>query len=188
MRTDESGGPAAAGLPGGCAAKEESRADAPKVVTDPELLRVPQGTWLECDVKLWQCKCHLFVGPMDMLSDSLARTRDEASAMNADPRPEMPDEALKFAKRWVENHIGERTDGDAFGDGVHCFIRLSGLCVGELDDMAILMHECLHAASGILRDTGVNDEEALAYTQEFLFKEFMGQAMESRGLKPIGVK
>ncbi|MBQ3807801.1 MAG: hypothetical protein II840_07580 [Kiritimatiellae bacterium] len=150
-----------------------------KAITDLDRLTVPKGTWFKCDVKLWHSTCYLFVGTMDMLHASLT------GAKKVSPPPKMDEAALEFAKKCVSNHLDARTDGDAFGDGTYAFIRLSNLCIGELGDMATLVHECLHAAAGILGAVGVkevNGEEALAYTQEFLFKHFMEKALELRGL------
>ena len=147
-------------------------------IADLNRLTVPKGTWFKCDVELWHSTCYLFVGPMDLMCASLAGMK------GTNPPPEMDKEMLEFAKKWVGDHSDLYDDGYTFGYNTSSFIRLPNLCVGELSDLVILVHECLHAAAGILGAVGVKEvdgEEALAYTQKFLFTNLMEQALKSRG-------
>lgn len=71
------------------------------------------------------------------------------------------------------------------------FIRLSKFIIGNLDDLAILMHECLHVANAILIEVGVmgdDNKEVLAYTQEFIFKNLMVLIMTAQGLSPVQIE
>ena len=89
-----------------------------------------------------------------------------------------------IVENWFRRHpsADSLNSGDSFGESGHIFIRINPFVLGDLDSIAILAHECLHAANGILRYVGVmgdDNVEVLAYTQEFIFKGLMQKIMQN---------
>ena len=134
--------------------------------------------WIELPVDLWGQHVFLFIG----YRDEMAEDYERYFLGRALERSVVED--------WLRRHPANdnHTDGDTFGDSGIIFIRKDGFHLGDLDDIAILAHECLHAANGILRDVGVmgdDNVEVLAYTQEYIFKGLMKKLMSGK-ISPIG--
>lgn len=153
---------------------------APTQKTDvcaPAPHQVSRG-WIELPVDFWGQQVFLFIGYRDEMKEDYGRYfcgRDAETNVIED---------------WLRRHPANdnHTDGDTFGDSGMIFIRKDRFHLGNLDDLAILSHECLHAANGILRDVGVmgdDNVEVLAYTQEFIFKGLMKEIMSGK-ITPIG--
>ena len=131
--------------------------------------------WFYCDVALWRCGVFLFVGSPEEMHSSLV-SKDGLPA-------EMGGDEIDYAKSFLEKHH-KHTAGDAFGNGDFTFIRLAEMNICCLQHIAVLSHECLHAANAILRTVGLmgdDNVEGMAYTQEFIFEAFMKKCMESVG-------
>ena len=134
--------------------------------------------WIELPVDLWGQHVFLFIG----YRDEMAEDYERYFLGRALERSVVED--------WLRRHPANdnHTDGDTFGDSGIIFIRKDGFHLGDLDDIAILSHECLHAANGILRDVGVmgdDNVEVLAYTQEYIFKGLMKKLVSGK-ISPIG--
>lgn len=100
--------------------------------------------------------------------------------------PMKMDFAANFAKQWCME-FGEEDNSvhseclSVFSEknGQRMWIIRIGSFDGSIDDTALVSHECLHAAIGIMEYCGVNEKhpfEALCYLHEAIFKkaiEFM---------------
>lgn len=129
-------------------------------------------------VDLWCQQVFLFIGYRDEMADDYERYFVGRAA------------EMGVIENWLRRHpsADAHTDGDTFGEAGIVFIRVRPFTLGDLDDIAILSHECLHAANGILRDVGVmgdDNVEVLAYTQEYIFKGLMRKLMSGE-ISPIG--
>ena len=146
-------------------------------VCAPRPRNVGKG-WVELPVDLWGSCVNLFIGTRDEMSDDV-----ELYFCGRDAE-------IAVADNWLRRHPSgdKHTDGDTFGDSGLVFIRVNTFFLGDLDDLAILSHECLHAANSILRHIGVmgdDNVEVLAYTQEFIFKGLLKKIMSDK-ISPIG--
>lgn len=114
------------------------------VVCAPAPHQVSRG-WIELPVDFWGQQVFLFIGYRDEMAEDYERYfLGRALERNV-------------VENWLSRHPSNdsHTDGDTFGDSGMIFIRKDRFHLGNLDDIAILSHECLHAANGILRDVGV---------------------------------
>lgn len=156
------------------------------VVMSPICLTVPSGSWFVCDVSLWQCKCYLFVGTTLEMMSSVAEENPPNPIVRS-----LSKDCREFVWDWLNRHKDFPSGGDAFGKDTICFIRLDEFVIGHLEEDALFMHECLHAANGILRAIGLQGDgncEGLAYTQEFIYLNFMKQMMSAKGLEPVRIE
>lgn len=137
----------------------------------PKPIPVTKG-WVELPVDLWCHQAHLFIGSHDEMHDNYKEHFAEHSLEQT------------IVENWFRRHpsVDSLNSGDSFGESGHVFIRINPHILGDLDSIAILAHECLHAANGILRYVGVmgdDNVEVMAYTQEFLFKGLMQKIMHN---------
>lgn len=140
------------------------------IICAPKPILVEKG-WLELSVDLWCQQIHLFIGSHTEMYDNYKEYFDGHPLEQT------------IVEDWFRRHpsADTNTSGDSFGESGHIFIRINPFVLGDLDGIAILAHECLHAANGILRYVGVmgdDNMEVMAYTQEFIFKGLMQKIMQ----------
>lgn len=140
-------------------------------ICTPKPLPVAKG-WIELSVDLWCHRAHLFIGSHTEMYDNYKEYFARHSLEQT------------IVENWFRRHpsADSLNSGDSFGESGHIFIRINPFVLGDLDSIAILAHECLHAANGILRYVGVmgdDNVEVLAYTQEFIFKGLMQKIMQN---------
>lgn len=90
-------------------------------------------------------------------------------------------ENFYFAPEWSKKYLSEFTGVSVGSENGKCLKNEQGVLIWvekyDLKNLHVLMHECIHAANYVLHDRGVvtttDNDEALAYLAEFVFKSCM---------------
>ena len=109
----------------------------------------PAESWRVIDVPIWKCQVAIIVGSLDFLKRTL---RDSKWDMTVFP----PDSDFAKAEA-MTIHNG--------GNGSVVIYSRNPI------NTPVLVHELFHATIAIMRANEVNDDEAVAYTMEYLYKE-----------------
>lgn len=135
--------------------------------------------WYHINVGLWQHDVHVFIGSrQDMVKTMPDALTDYGYNF---------DRMKKVCDGFREDHPRFLSEPDNGGDSLgspssnDVFVRINTFSY-DVRDLLIAMHECLHAANGILLNVGLIDngnKEGLAYTQEFIYGSFLRQYIKS---------
>lgn len=134
-----------------------------------------KDTWFFLDVPIFHSRVFLYVGD----DNGMMRTAESYIA-------ELGHDDARMLGEYVKGELQKRTDEDydtdglSFGFNGNAFIRVSRLRTGNLDDLLLLNHECLHAANAILRHIELREDsniEGLCYTHEYIVGGFLKQTM-----------
>jgi hypothetical protein len=134
--------------------------------------------WFHIDVALWQHTVHVFIGTRREMVEQMPAAL-AAYGYSSDQTKKVCDD---FGKNCPDFLSKPENGGDSLGSDSSndVFVRLNSFSY-EVSDLLMAMHECLHAANGILVNVGLVDngnKEGLAYTQEFLYGSFLRQYIE----------
>lgn len=110
----------------------------------------PEESWRVIDVQLLKCQLFIYVGPHDKFLD---RLRDDCK---------FPDSVIK--------EISEAFEED--DEATTCFCHgNTAIWSAKPMQQSVLVHELFHAAVSMVRSRHLTDDEAVAYTLEYLYKE-----------------
>lgn len=114
----------------------------------------PEESWRVIDIPVWKSQTFIYVGPFDRFLD---RLKNDAGWTDAKIK-----------------EIKEETDKVEDGDG-HAYTVWSGGATAIWSpykmEPEVLVHELYHAVVALMRSRMVEDDEAFAYTLEYLYKE-----------------
>lgn len=130
-----------------------------------------ENQWFFLDVEIFHSRVFVFVGTRkDMAKTAEATIRDKFHQHDAK-------KLANFVRHKFEGRWGQHcTNGDSFGFLGNVFIRLDSMTTGNIFDILIFNHECLHAANQILRYIELREDdniEGLCYTHEYIFGKLM---------------
>lgn len=139
-------------------------------------LRGLRDDWYHIDVALWHYIVHVYIGSRQMMIS----TMQCENCVTDDGRTyDMESVCKSFCDKYSDYFSSEPKSGESKDVGNHVFVRLDNFSF-DINDILIAMHECLHAANIVLRGVnliGDGNVEGLAYTQEYIYGEFMRQYM-----------
>lgn len=142
------------------------------------------GTWGIVRIPLWHSNVIYFIGDRTYMQ----KKAHESIGMlcgDSNNEKEWVERCADFVYNWIQNKGTDSScDGDAFGFEGNCFIRITDFILGNVDDIAVLSHECLHVANAILNEVGLREDvniEGLCYTHEHIFSSILKQLLESAG-------
>ena len=127
--------------------------------------------WYHLDVELWHAIVHIYIGDRRSMVMTMPQALDDYGHSKERIKTEL--------NTFRENHHDYLNlppgEGEVRKAEKDIFVRLDSFSY-NVADIAVAAHEFLHAANIILRDVnliGDSNVEGLAYTQEYLFSEFL---------------
>ena len=153
-----------------------------------------KGTWGIVRCGLWQSEVVFFIGSRKEMAHDARLVLEsfldtDASCQGLSHKWAI--DAAEYISVWVsQNGDDSNTNGDAFGYIGTSFIRLDDFILGNVDDVAVLSHECLHVANAILRNVGLREDEnieGLCYTHEYIFSRILKRLVYSVNDKKRGI-
>ena len=108
----------------------------------------PAESWRVISVPIWNCDVLVYCGPWDSFLKRLKEAGVDPDNIVAN-KPHDWNTATTYSRR----------------DGTNIIYSANPM------KPAALIHELVHVVHGIMRAKGVSDEEAFAYTLEYLYKE-----------------
>lgn len=135
--------------------------------------------WIVIPVDVFMTNVLCFTGSRKELFDSLY----DAPVMKNLPKEHIKEIGCEIARCF--DMRAKSVAGEVVNYGDIQFIRMSRFN-GSIDDICVLLHECLHIAESILRELAIKEHEnrtseLLAYLQEFIFKSAMTRLYEQMG-------
>ena len=127
--------------------------------------------WYHLDVELWHAIVHIYIGDRRSMVMTMPQALDDYGYS----KERIQKELNTFRENNPDYLSLPLVEGEVRKADKDIFVRLESFSY-NVSDIALAAHEFLHAANIILRDVnlvGDTNVEGLAYTQEYLFSEFL---------------